>query len=261
MARGIADEHSDVELSFLVDDMPPPAQRPQWVRDSGVARWLQRVRATDVVFDEHTTADGSIWATFCINEMWVEGAWQDIPMRDQQLRAILAAEVTDHYLLRFAWITMTAVPLRTTGLLVRWRQALSHYPDLLQKQLIEKSTFAWADPHTVNGPSHWGARHEHSLPFTRGLVEDVHQVLRLLFAINRTWETSWKWIRHDVQDLALKPDRVVERIEEIFSDRDPRQRRQACNLLILDTLSLVPPRHDVSQAIATIQESLRAHSS
>jgi len=78
--------------------------------------------------------------------------------------------------------------------------------------------------------------------------------------VNRRWETSWKWIRHDTRDLALKPDRLIERIEHVFSAAVPHQRRLECNSLILDTLLLVPKPYDVSEAIATIRESLRTHS-
>jgi hypothetical protein len=99
--------------------------------------------------------------------MWVEIAWQDVPSREEQLRAILAAEITDHYRLRMAWIMEQALPLRTAGKLAEWQQALARYPDELQRKLIAKSTFDWADPHTVNGPSHWGIREEYTVSCLR----------------------------------------------------------------------------------------------
>ncbi len=48
------------------------------------------------------------------------------------------------------------------------------------------------------------------------LVRDVHNVLRILFAINRQWEPDWKWARAATGELSIKPDRLAERINAIF---------------------------------------------
>ena len=259
-AYGLADEYSDLEFCLLVSKLPRPAERSKWLRASAAPRWLEGIGATEITFDDDTTADGSVWATFSFKKTWVEIAWQDIPSREEQLRAILAAEITDHYRLRMTWIMEQALPLKTTGKLAQWQRALARYPDELQRKLIAKATFDWADPHAVNGPSHWGIRRDTGLLFADRLVSDVYDLLRLLFAINRRWETSWKWIRHDTRDLVLKPDRLIERIEHVFSAAVPHARRRECNSLILDTLLLVPKPYDVSKAIATIEGSLRTHS-
>ncbi|MBA2286291.1 MAG: hypothetical protein H0W02_12470 [Ktedonobacteraceae bacterium] len=96
---------------------------------------------------------------------------------------------------------------------------------------------------------------------TERLVCEVHNVLRILFALNQQWEPVWKWLAYITADLALKPADLVERINEIFSSSQPEQSLLLCRNLIYDTLLLVPPVYDVSYALATIQENLQAKGS
>jgi hypothetical protein len=88
------------------------------------------------------------------------------------------------------------------------------------------------------------------------MIEDVHRVLRLLFAINRQWDRDWKWLKLVTTDLSMKPHDLAERIEGIFSMTDSRAARLECNRVILETLDLVPPPHDVSRARTIIADSL-----
>jgi hypothetical protein len=94
------------------------------------------------------------------------------------------------------------------------------------------------------------------LPLAERLVRDIHDVLRILFAINREWEPGWKWIQASTQRLRIQPDRLVERINEVFAVPQPEQSVAICTQLIYDTLLLVPAPYDVTRVLAIIQESL-----
>jgi hypothetical protein len=254
VSRGIADDDSDIELSFLVDTLPALARRPRWLESK--ARWLRESGAAGIMLDSRVTAEGSAWATFSYRGIWVEASWQSIPARAKLLQAIRDAKILDHNLLRIAWITQHALPLRTSGLLSTWQSQLVTYPEALQRKLIEAATEEWRAPHVVHGPSHWGIRPGDRLSFATTLISDVHRLLRVLFAINQRWEPDWKWLADNVRLLDRKPDRLVDRIEMLVATQDPIRSRVECNRLILDTLNLVPSTCDVEGARRAVATSL-----
>lgn len=245
---GLADEHSDIELNFWVDTLPSPDKRAHWLREAG---------ATDITIDQMPIEDGSFWVTCRYRGIWIEAGWQEIRAQEELLGAILAGEVTEHARLMLAFIIQHAVSLRSGGLFVNWQQRLAHYPDALQARLIEEASLLWTFPHLLI--SWWTLpQRDEWLRLHAILVRELHNALRVLFAINRQWEPEWKWIAQMTRSLALKPDRLAERINEVFAS-PPEQSLHLCLQLIYETLLLVPPPHDVSRALAALEDSLRLH--
>lgn len=246
---GLSDEYSDIELNFWGDHIPPPDERRQWLYAAG---------ATDITLDEHQIADGSFWVTCRFQGIWVEAGWQEIGAQEKLLRGILAGEVTEHARLMLAFIIQHAVSLRSGGWLAGWQQSLTQYPDALQARLIAETSLAWSFPHILM--SWWGLpQRDERLRLHAILARELHNALRILFALNRQWEPEWKWIAPLTSSLTIKPERLAERINAIFSS-PPEQSLRLCLQLISETLLLVPAPHDVSRALATLESSLRTHS-
>lgn len=244
VARGVADDDSDIELNFWVETLPSDEQRADWLRSVG---------ATDVVIEPEAEGDGSIWAMCRYRGVWLEPGWQTLETLDRLLNQILEGRITDHARLILAEVVAHSVPVRTGGLLGRWQERLAHYPDIVQERLIAAAALRWRP-----APFRWAlARRGERLALAQRLVWDVHNVLRVLFALNRQWEPDWKWTRQMSEPLAIKPERLSERIDEILSTPDAGRSVEACHRLVLDTLALVPPPHDVSTTVAAVEESLR----
>lgn len=251
-SRGYADEASDLEQVFYVDTLPTMNQRENWLEEVGVS---------DLISDYEPIADGSIWATFRFQGIWIEAGWQTIAAHEQNLQDILAGQVIDHHHLKLAEIIEHAFPLRSVGLLAKWQEQLTRYPDILPSRIIADAAELWLFPPIVEARFALIRRNE-ILGLHERLVRDVHNVLRILFAINRQWEPDWKWVRAATGELSIKPDRLAERINAIFTTPEPLQHVIICLELVYDTLKLVPASvYDSSRALATISESLRLHRS
>jgi len=97
------------------------------------------------------------------------------------------------------------------------------------------------------------------LALNERLTWDVYNVLNLLFALNRRWRPDWKWLRHKCAALPVKPNRLAERIEEIFTAPALERRVVICQRLILETLALLPPSPSVALAQQRIGEHLDAN--
>lgn len=248
VGRGVADEDSDIELNLWVEVLPAEGERVDWLRAAG---------ATDIVLDTGPIETGSIWVTCRFRYVWVEAGWQTIGSLEQSLRDILAGAVVDHARFVLAEIIENAVSLRTRGHLAAWQRELAHYPDNMQQRVIAAAVEDWSFPHIV--AARWTAARRNDLHrLARLLVRDVDNVLRLIFALNRQWEPEWKWLEQHTAGLLIKPDRLVERIGEIFATSQPEQSVALCQWLIADALALVPRTHDVERASTAIQAARHA---
>ena len=81
----------------------------------------------------------------------------------------------------------------------------------------------------------------------------------LLFAINHQWEPDWKWLRGELDHLAIKPGHLLERLDGIFLEPHLEQRVARALLLLHDVLELVPEQYDVTRVRANVQQSLHDH--
>jgi hypothetical protein len=138
------------------------------------------------------------------------------------------------------------VALRTTGLLARWQERLAVYPEELAAARIEEAALTWggfapAGLLTLVRP---GER----LALFERMVDDASRVMRIVYALNRVWQPTHKRLAARTADLAVKPARLAERIEEALLERDPRRALLVMTELQAETVALAPDGPNVSRA-------------
>lgn len=251
VSRGIADDRSDLELNLWREELPPA---DQW------QSWLEGVGAADISREAMVNRlDDSGWITCRYRGIWIEVGWGTVASFDDLIGRITSGAVTDLNRLQFADIILHAVPLRTGGALARWQAALASYPNQLQAAIIADNTEVWSDPHVPGVRWALAARDERYVLAMR-LLWDMNNILAVLYAVNRVWQPDPKWINVLVRELPIQPERLPERINAVFAQEDPHACIVECFHLILDTLRLVPPAHNVSRAVESIQTSLGSQS-
>lgn len=148
---------------------------------------------------------------------------------------------------------MYGVPLRTTGSLAAWQERLSHYPPELAAARIEEAVVRWcgcapAGLLTILRP---GDR----LALTEWLVDAATRVLTIVFALNRVWQPTTKRLAARIAPLAVKPDRLAERIDEALTDSDPRRALLVMTELQLDTVLLAQGGPNVDRACTWLAQA------
>ena len=138
------------------------------------------------------------------------------------------------------------VALRTSGLLAQWHERLRHYPDELAAARIEDAALTWggftpAGLLTLLRPGE-------PLALLERMVDDAVRVLRIVFALNRVWQPTTKRLAARVATLAVKPDRLAERIEEALTEADPRRAVLVLTELQLETAMLAPDGPNIVRA-------------
>ena len=146
------------------------------------------------------------------------------------------------------------VALRTSGLLERWQERLAEYPDELAAERIEQAAEPWggfapAGLLTI-------ARPDCSLARAEWLVEAAQRVLAIVFALNRVPLPTSKRLSVRVEPLAVKPERLAERIDAALAEPDPRTALLLMTQLQLDTVRLAPSGPNVDRARAWLAAGL-----
>ena len=230
VSRGVADERSDVEMlvvseeeltrdeCFAASGLPEPQSwGPQGARGSRVFGYREGVA--------------------------VEQIWWSRAYAEEQIAAYAAADAI-----------AGGVSLRTVGPLESWQELLRHYPEALAVARIEQAAETWGGyaPAGVLTLTRDGER----VARTQRMVGDAERIVRIVFAINRTWEPTLKRLARRLEPLPLKPERLAERLDAAFADDD----WLALTELALETVRLAPDGPNVHRArtwLAASAEALR----
>jgi predicted nucleotidyltransferase len=234
VSRGEADEFSDIEMLLVARDTPPTLSA------LGIEMWQEDF------FENGTIA----WYTVLLEGEVLEMAGWMHARVEGRLEGILSGEMIDHKRYRFAEALVHGIPLRSAGAIGRWQARLAEYPEALVEAIVHDASEEWLEhPLGVHAHLRPGGR----LALAAMLAGDLQNVLRIVFALNRAWEPSWKRLPQLVEPLALKPERLAERIDEALAGLSLRKTRE----LVLDTLMLAPDLPRVELARVRITQLLQ----
>jgi hypothetical protein len=88
------------------------------------------------------------------------------------------------------------------------------------------------------------------------LVDAAQRVLAIVFALNRLPLPTAKRLAARVAPLAVKPDRLAERIEEALAEPDPRTALRLMTELQLETVNVAPDGPNVVRSRRWLAEGL-----
>jgi predicted nucleotidyltransferase len=156
---------------------------------------------------------------------------------------------------------VNGVALRSSGLLEKWQAHLADYPDELAAQRIEEAALTWggyapAGMLTVARP---GER----MALVERMIDDLSRVMRILYAVNRVWPPTHKRLGARAELLAVKPERLAERVEEVLTEPDPIRALTVMTELQREAVALAPSGPNVDRArrwLAEVAQVLRATS-
>ena len=230
-SRGVADEVSDIEMLIVTPEPPELAACYEHARSAGLEEldtWGPQGTPTQRVSGYREGVP-------------LELIWWSRDHAESSIDAILAGDLPTA-----GDAIASGVALRTSGSLARWQARLRDYPDDLAAAQIEEAALTWG------GFTPAGfltlARSGERLARTERMMDDAARVLRIVYAVNRVWQPTHKRLAARVARLAVKPDRLAERIEEAFSEPDPRRAMLVLTELQSETVALAPDGPNVNRA-------------
>jgi len=238
VSRGMADDVSDIEMLVVTRE---PLELEDCFRLTGAAG----LEGLDTWGAQDTQARRV--SGYC-ERVPLELIWWPRDFAEARVDAFFAGEVSST-----ADALMHGVPLRTGGLLAAWQERLREYPPELAAAQIEEAALPWggftpAGVLTIVRP---GER----LSLMEWMFDGAIRVLTIVFALNRVWPPTTKRLSARVAPLAIKPDRLAERIEEALTEADLRRALLVMTELQLDTVLLAPSGPNVDRARTWLAEA------
>ena len=238
VSRGVADEVSDIEMLVVTRDPLELEECFELARGAGLSG-----------LDTWGAPDGPARRVSGYREgVPLELIWWHRDYAQVQIDALHAGEAPST-----ADALVHGVPLRTTGLLAAWQERLSEYPPELATARIEEAALRWggftpAGLLTIIRPGD-------PLALAEWLVDAATRVVTIVFALNRVWQPTTKRLAARVAPLAVKPDRLAERIDEALTEGDPRRALLVMTELQLDTVLLAQSGPNVDRARTWLAEA------
>jgi predicted nucleotidyltransferase len=232
VSRGVADEVSDIEMLIVTPEPMELAACFEHARAAGLEE-------LDTWGDQSTPTRR---VSGLLEGVSLELVWWSRENTESSIDSFFSSSD----LSSAADAIAHGVALRTSGSLSRWQARLSDYPEELARARIEDAALTWggfppAGLLTLTRPGERLAR-------TERMVDDASRILRILFALNRVWLPTNKRLAARVASLAAKPARLAERIEEAFSEPDPRRALLVMTELQAETVALAPDGPNVNRA-------------
>jgi len=228
VSRGVADERSDIEMLVVTADQ---LSHEEAFAASGLPEpqsWGPQGGPASRVFGYREGVP-------------IEQIWWSRAFAEEQVAGRAAADAIAH-----------GVPLRTVGLLERWQTLLREYPEALALERIEQAAETWGGyaPAGVLTLTRDGER----VARVQRMVGDAERIVRIVFALNRTWEPTLKRLAQRLEPLPLKPDRTAERLDAAFAQDD----WLGLTELALEAVQLAPSGPNVDRARAWLAASAEA---
>jgi predicted nucleotidyltransferase len=233
VARGVADDVSDIELLVVTDEQLSLEEAFELAHRAGLEErdsWGDPTTPTRRVFGY-------------LSGQPVETIWWSRELAEEGYARGGSAEALAN-----------GVALRTVGLLARWQERLADYPDELAAERIEQAAERWggfapAGLLTITRPDCVLARIE-------WLVDSAQRVLAIICALNRVHPPTAKRLAARVEPLAIKPERLAARIDGALAEADPRRALRGMTELQLETVRLAPGGPNVDRARAWLAAGL-----
>jgi len=231
VSRGMADERSDIEMLVVTRELQTLEDCFGYARAAGLG-------------------DLGSWGPQATPARRVSGYREGAPIElifwqrdyaEERIAAHLAGEpgTTPDALVH-------GIALRGGALLRGWQERLAEYPPELAAKRIEDAALTWggfaaAGLLTVTRP---GERYA----LLERLVDDANRVVTIVFALNRVWEPTHKRLAARVAPLAVKPERLAERIDAALGEPDPTAAARLLAELQLETVELAPSGPNIDRA-------------
>jgi hypothetical protein len=222
VARGLADELSDIELDVYWSSPPTPEDREAAIEGAGWERVYAEV-------DEHEWADG-----LSADGVKVDVSGFTIETIDGYIDSALAGDTEAELQVRVTAIR-DGVVLHGEDTVDGWRRRVHDYPTALAVAMVEQGL----DLRTRERLEMLAARDDVVL-LHRDVVDGVQGVLDALFGLNRVYcpHPHHKWLAWEATLLPFQPERLVERIRAVLV-ASPVEVPTLLGGLVDDTLDLV----------------------
>jgi hypothetical protein len=201
VAKGTADEHSDIDLLNYYDDLPDQQTFDEVLRDAG----------GEGIGDLGDPRPEGFAVLYRFDGIEVQTGGQLITDLDRRLARIEAGDV-DWITAKVAMGLLEGSPLHGDVLIHKWRSR-ARYPEPLRRREVD-ANLGWFPIWALD---HHLASRDAELFRRQMLLDGAFKVVAVLSAVNRLYFTTFQFKRAGahVDQMKVKPDRLSERLDRV----------------------------------------------
>lgn len=228
--EGLADAHSDVDMSVVFAALPDEAVLREACRRAGGSEWIWQIGRL---------AEGGTVVAFHIDGIEVQIGYCSHAELGADLEDILLAHNPDTPNHKLAEGVLKALPLAGAAQLAAWQARLADFPPALGRAMVANA---------LATPTHWKAAaqiiHRDADLWCREIqVEACYRLLLILCGLNGSYFTRFQVKRMGrlAAKLAIAPPALAERIDALLS-APPRAAFDSLHRLEGEVLDLLAAR-------------------
>ena len=224
VARGIADEHSDIDLLNFYDELPDRDMFDSVLKDAG----------GEIIGDIGAPTAEAFVARYRIEGIEVQTGGEVMSALEKRLASIEAGDV-DWITAKVAMGTLEGTALFGHELVSEW-QKRARYPEALRRREVE-ANLGWFPVWAID--QHLASR-DAELFRRQMLLEGAFKVVAVLSAVNRLYFTTFQFKRagSHFEEMKVKPDRLAERLDRV-ADGPPSEAADELRKLVEETKAIV----------------------
>ena len=217
VARGCADEYSDVEIGVFWDKPPSDEDRRDAARRMGGEIWRFDPSGGDRASEHIGLSEATVGSRLYLGTAMVSPIHITVGTAEEWIGALVDDFDTDLHKYELAAAVRYGVPVYGHDLLRRWQEKAASFPDRLAVKLVQQNL--WLGP-WFNRAS-YVARADH-LVLAQNLVWMQQGIVNVLAALNREYlpSTEHKWVGWLLERLEVKPDDCAARLRATFATED-----------------------------------------
>jgi predicted nucleotidyltransferase len=224
VARGYADEYSDLEIPVFWDKLPTDAERKALITALEAELLYE--------YDGPSLEDNLLIRGFQV-DLW----HNTVAHEESVIGGVVEGLSTDLGDSNFMDTLRSCIPLHGHAIIEGWKQRARMYPEPLAVRNIEHALAAIDMRHLAIHAT----RHNPTLVY--GQISNLQQQLFLvLLALNRAYFPTYKWLYRALETLPIKPTYIAERFRDVFSSL-PQTAISDTQQAIHETLALIAQQY------------------
>ncbi len=224
VARGWADEYSDLELPIFWETLPDDSVRLALVQALG-AEFLHSYNGP--ALEDQLLLDGFQF------DLW----HNTVAGEEATFKGVLEEHSTDLGDSNFMDTVRACIPLHGAEIIQGWKNRASDYPPGLAVAFIKERM-----PNFNTGQLHLAGQRNNPTEFYYYLCRLQQEAFLVLLALNRHYFPTYKWMYRVIEDLQVKPAHAGDRLRSLFG-MPYGEAANGMQRFLIEMLDLVDQQH------------------
>jgi Domain of unknown function (DUF4037) len=223
VARGYADQYSDVEIGVFWDELATAEE---------LRAAMEQMQGTLWELDPYSGEEDVWYEEYAVAGLKIDLRHMTVARMDEVLVAVIDRADLAEERQQIISSVQSGVALHGAPLVESWQARASRYPDSLARAMVRQY---------LSLPPWWSVpmlAERGDLPLVYGAFKEAtERIVGALLGLNRVYHPGFKWMNATIAALPLKPPDLSARLQQVFRT-EPRMGAAQMQQLVEETFDL-----------------------